>query len=303
MKSFVTTKRRIQGPEASAETTYLIRSYDHPEKKNNKIGAPVPRRETINFGKASTMEVWEVARAATAAPMYFKEIKSAGMANQSTKVYFSDGGFGHTNNPTKLAIDEIEKLYGGDKVGVVVSVATARADDRPGGKSFLKRVKQAFSDATNPQHVADQLDGRPNYWRFNDHKGLNIELDEWKPSGSFTNHPGHETITTIKTEFNRWARKRSNIRALEECARELVRRRRQRAENGARWERFALCAQFRCQSNDCSRREFENRSDFEAHYEQIHADDRQNAIELKEPEAEFWEYQPASQAPRNAFTK
>lgn len=246
----------------------------------------------MNYGQADDMEIWEVARAATAAPMYFKEIRFKQLANnQSTKVYFSDGGFGHINNPAQLGIHELQKLYGKSNVGVVVSVGTARADDEPGGKNIFKRVKQAFNTATNPQNVADQLDqyGLSNYWRFNDDKGLKIELDEWKPNGPFTKHHGQETIDTIKNEFNRWARKRANIRYLEECARELVRRRRKRTENKSKWERFATCAEFRCKNGECSSHRFNCRSDFEDHYLQNHGSE--NDEEFIHPTFETWRYQ------------
>jgi hypothetical protein len=237
------------------------------------------------------MEIWRVARAATAAPLYFTEIKfkTKSMAG-ATNVYFSDGGFGHINNPTNLGLQEIQSLHGSNNIGVLVSVGTARADDQPGGKSIFKRVKSFANAATDPRIVAEQLHGRDLYWRFNDEKGLDIELDDWKPNGWFTKNPGRDTLTKIENEFNHWARKRENIRQLEECARELVRRRRRRTEDRSKWEHYATGAQFRCMHDICESRPYNLRAEFEEHRRKEHPDSTPND-ETHDPIITIWKYQ------------
>ncbi|KAH6633378.1 acyl transferase/acyl hydrolase/lysophospholipase [Boeremia exigua] len=269
---FATTFRRTKSKEVNVKTLYLLRSYIHPEKKNLRRK---PWR--INFTSEGDMEIWKIARAATAAPFYFSELKIK--SDSKGKVYYSDGGFGQTNNPTLEGIRELETLHRrleGDNVisgsiGVIVSIGTARADDKPGGTSIFKRAKEAFGRATNPQHVAEAVnyDDRRNCWRFNDEQGLKIELDDWKPSNS--SRPGHKSIALMRAGFNEWLLSGDNIDTIKACARELVIRRRQRTLNAAKWERFATVAEFHCPSSDCHNTAIETRDDFIEHFDSKHA--------------------------------
>lgn len=192
------------------------------------------------------MEIWRVARAATAAPFYFSELKI--ISDSEEEMYYSDGGFGHTNNPTLQGIWELETLhrrgegenvtYG--SIGVIVSIGTARRDNNRGGRSTFQQAQEAFRTATDPQHVAEVVNynNRSNCWRFNDESGLNIELDDWKP--------GNKSGDLMKAGFYKWLANWDNADRLRACARELVRRRRSRTRNASKWERFATVAEFRC---------------------------------------------------------
>ncbi|KAF2688273.1 hypothetical protein K458DRAFT_293222 [Lentithecium fluviatile CBS 122367] len=291
---FVTTMQRTKGPEISADTVYLIRSYDHFQKKNHKS---LERQDTDgpkrNWGQRSMLEIWQVARAATAAPFYFKEIKfRQENHNGCTKIYFSDGGFGHTNNPTMLGIQEIEGLHGRPNVGVVVNIGTARADGALSGRGLFKRLAKGFNEATNPK-IVDAWVTRERlgfYYRFNDKDGIPVELDEWKPNGWFTKHPGRDTLRDIENCFNAWIAHRKVLAQFNECARELVRRRRRRADDGSRWERYATGAQYRCQHQTCNRL-FGYREDFEDHWLKVHGSDDTDD-ETRQPAVDPWKYQP-----------
>lgn len=242
------------------------------------------------------MEIWKIARAATAAPFYFSEVKIKSDSNG--KVYYSDGGFGQTNNPTLEGIRELETLhrrpegtsvvYG--SIGVVVSIGTARADNKPGGTSIFKRAKEAFSTATDPQFVAEAVkyDDRTNCWRFNDKNGLDMELDDWKPN-KFSSHPGRISINLMKDGFNRWLADWDNAESLKACARELVSRRRLRTRNGSKWERFATVAEFHCPSSECQNTAIGSRDDFEDHFESKHAD-QPHEQSYRETEPKRWTY-------------
>jgi patatin-like phospholipase/acyl hydrolase len=154
------------------------------------------------------MHIWQVARAATAAPMYFKELKvHLPGRNGDQKTYFSDGGFGVTNNPAQVALIEMMILYGATNVGAIVSIGTARAPETS-SRDLFGRVRKMASVATNPENVAEWMrtEDPDCYWRFNDKTGLCIELDEWKPNGLFTKKPAHETLRKIQASFDGWAR-------------------------------------------------------------------------------------------------
>jgi hypothetical protein len=136
---FATTKLLTKGKDASSKKLYLIRS-DHRQP------VEIPDDDKIvNLGKAEKMAIWQVDRAVTAAPMYFTEFRySFSTEDPSEKFCFSDGSFGHTNNPTRLGIQETRILYGHDNLSVVISSGTARADAKPGKRGKLHRVKEGF---------------------------------------------------------------------------------------------------------------------------------------------------------------
>ena len=263
---------RTKGKNLSSKRLHLIRSYDNNYRQDDQT----PQlREIVNFGDAEKMQIWQVARAATAAPMYFTELPYEFISNDPTeKSFFSDGGFGLTNNPTVLGIQEIETLYGEDNVGVILSIGTARADAEPGKKGIVHRLKEGFAEATNPQHVANEVrrQRRPFYWRLNDEDGLELELDDWKPNGWLTKESrrGHTTLEKITNGFNRWAVKREHIEMIQKCAEELVERRRLRTRAADRWYRFATGASvFRCSSEECHD-SYSSRQRFIEHWRATH---------------------------------
>jgi hypothetical protein len=285
---FVTTLRRTKNAAGiDPERLYIIRSYDHkPDSSSTE--------DRYNYGNAEKMELWQVARAATAAPMYFDEFKVfLQERDPHEKIYFSDGGFGVTNNPTQIGKNEITTLLGDKCMGAIVSIGTARARDKRGGRSLFKRVKMFASTATDPSSVANWLKDQKLefYWRFNDEDGLDIELDDWKPNGWTTKHPGRATLAKIKNGFYQWACNIENMREIEACARELVTQRRSRIADRSRWQRFASGGfQYRCTHRDCEETHYDSRLLFDEHWERDHQD-FEGADEYREPRYEQWTYQ------------
>jgi hypothetical protein len=253
----------------------------------------------MNFGPAESLYVWQVARAATAATFYFKEISFKRNPVGGTRThFFSDGGFG-ANNPTLLGIREIELLYGKDRVGAVVSVGTSRSDDSD-GKGLIARFKKIANQATNPEQVADELSGRQLYWRFNDKTGIGVELDEWKPNGKLTKgKPGQRTLKKIRDGFTQWYADVLNRDELLECAQELVKRRRLRTGDRGRWEIFATCADFACPKAGCLSIQFQSREDLCAHFINVHKVAANEVEGRVDGRIKTWQYQTAAQ-PRRA---
>lgn len=271
----------------SLKKLYLIRSYDHRTKE----GAPELVHGVIQ-GPAERMEIWQVARSATAAPMYFKEMKFDTQQSSRTH-FFSDGGFGVTNNPTLIGHQEMETNWGPDNIGAIVSIGTSRAVSRDGSR-IMEPVRDAFEHATDPQHVADVMRGKglEHYWRLNDDVGIEMELDDWKPNSMMTRKQdrGRKTLRRITENFNQWAGKPQNYKLIEQCAAELVRRRRARIKNSARWERFATGAHdFQCRHEDCQDFSLPTRAFFEEHWQKCHQN-KADAQRCKEPDFKVWEY-------------
>jgi hypothetical protein len=118
------------------EIPYLIRSYDHYERRYN-TSPLLPKTSLRNYGPAHNFEIWEVARATTAAPPYFDPLKISALnrsnSNQSSshqhRMIFTDGGFGQSNNPTLESFREVLRKNAAriDRVGIVVSIGTGGA--------------------------------------------------------------------------------------------------------------------------------------------------------------------------------
>ncbi|KAJ4316975.1 hypothetical protein N0V94_005182 [Neodidymelliopsis sp. IMI 364377] len=299
--SFVTAIRKSKNRKGlEARTKYIIRSYDNGIFALTRSDTSAAR-PTLNYGSREAMEIWQVARAATAAPLYFAALKLDNpYSTANMRYYFSDGGFGPANNPCLLGIQELQKVHGSeehDNVGVVVSVGTAKADSSPGGVNFfVDTVRQLTEEATNANTIAELVESirQTNYWRFNDLVGLKMELDEWKPNWTFGSRDkcGLTTLETIQNAFNAWALQDVNQTRIQDCARELVARRRARTASTHLWEQYATGAtRFRCKHRDCTRTFYTFRDEFEQHFDKKHKG-RPNAKEYEDPDFLRWIYPP-----------
>ena len=267
-----------------------------------KIKEKEPR--TLNYEKAQELEIWQVARAATAAPFYFEPLKVE-KARASGHVLFTDGGFSHTNNPTRRGQLEIEDFHGPGSIGIVVSVGTARKEKKAKGLPglhFFNKVPREMRDMahnmSDPEVVHRDMKRERDkqdftYYRLNDQQGLDIELDCWEPKqGLFNQSAGSKTIKIIEDAFAHWACEAATMQQLRSCAEVLVECRRQRM-NTPKWERFATGARYRCHIQRCDLEDFFDGEKFEDHL-------REHGIpehKLKEEVAyckDHWRYQDGS---------
>ena len=264
------------------------------------------QKRSINYDNAQEFEIWEVARAATAAPFYFEPLKIP-IPGASRHMLFTDGGFNYTNNPTREGTREIEEAYGNNFIGVVVSVGTARRDERPrerGLLSIIPRVRSIAQTATDPEMIhgdMEEFSAREDfpYFRLNNPGALDVEFDEWEPKDSpFTRLAGNrlagsKTIKTISDAFAGWAMHYKTHSQLEACAAELVKRRRARVSDAAMWERYATGANFKCRIKGCKREDyFFHREQFREHLIQDHRPMPQRRLdEEMEKCRKYWRYQ------------
>lgn len=321
------------GSDGRSSNLYLIRSYDHDQhdspvqsyrptprttigsgRTNTDItidsNAAQRRRERkntmleINHEKAQQLEVWQVARAATAAKFYFEPLTIPN-ARASGSIEFTDGGFGQANNPTRTGKQEIEDLYGHTSVGIVVSVGTARKLKSQAKKAtFFSTIPDSareFADtATDPEETHKQVQrdqdryNKYPYYRLNDPGGLQTELDEWMPKSTWYHkaNGGARTITEIEVAFARWLAKIENVQQLKKCAKKLVECRISRM-NTSRWERFATGSHYRCRVRACNSADFFDRRQFEKHLAEKHffeGDPLKNDLVRCRT---YWRYQPA----------
>ena len=336
---FVTTMKSEAGGRSSRP--YLIRSYDHekrislehstratprpttPSSRTNR-DMPGERKKSldnVNYEKAQQLEVWQVARAATAAKLYFEPLRIEN-ARAAGFTEFLDGGFSSANNPARTGKHEIEDRHGYASVGIIVSVGTARKlKEDVKKKTFFNTIpnlaKEFANTATDPEITHDEMkrdyemerdyemkrDHKKErdyrrydflYYRLNHPGGLKTELDEWEPKSRMYNKKerGKKTIADMKSAFNEWAAKLDNIRQLQGCAAALVARRRERMDTDE-WERYATGSHFTCGVLGCDRGDFFHRHKFKRHLRK-HYDVEDNELEAKiNQRRKHWRYQPA----------
>ncbi|KAL9624608.1 MAG: hypothetical protein Q9160_001273 [Pyrenula sp. 1 TL-2023] len=275
-KTFATSlmSKCKKGSIEPVRTRYLIRSYDHMPRSSpgsqitplsNSSRVNTDRSQTgreprhparnINYGPAEPMEVWQVARAATAAPLFFKAFEGPEDPEDKTFNRFVDGGLHVTNNPTWEGVQEVLGLNGPGSLSVVLSVGTARTDENT-GSSLRSVVTNILELGNNPQTVHEQVEHRAGsenegfeYFRLNDPHGVEVAMDECQPRN--TGSAGSVTFDKIKKHFYQWVGRREIANELWKCAVLLVKQRRARIEDRAAWETFATGSEYRCPAQRC----------------------------------------------------
>jgi predicted acylesterase/phospholipase RssA len=157
-------------PAADPGGCRLFRTYDHDSIKDD-------------------CEIWEAARATSAAPKYFKRAEV--MTQVGIKEAFIDGGFGW-NNPAKKLCDEARARFPSRKIDCIISIGsgTNPGNILPQPKWWQKRIAvhvipTLIKITTDCRRTHDDMSSTfrdlPNtYFRF-DVEGLGqLGLEEWK---------------------------------------------------------------------------------------------------------------------------
>ena len=176
---------------------YLFRTYKNLHRsKDNETRKALD----LNPGLAHDIPIWQVARATSAAPTYFKAAKIDGLE-------YLDGGFGGTNNPSKEICDEVLTMNNRAKgcLNVVVSIGTGKNKKlsrwrskkswMPAGRyiNFMNFAKK-WASQSETQHndmIRDQRNYEFEYFRLNVETGLDeMKLDEWRARGKIRTEAG-----------------------------------------------------------------------------------------------------------------
>ena len=274
---------------------------DDQRMKRRKTG----RSRKDRYEKAQEFEIWQVARAATAAPFYFEPLKIE-MARTSGHILFTDGGFSQNNNPTREGIREIGDFHGPNSIGIVVSVGTARKKKEATGsrlRRFFTVIKKDVEDMaheiSDPEAIHEEMQRAEDeqgfaYYRLNHENGLDIRLDQWEPKRNFMRkHAGSKTKKDIRNAFGDWASQTENINQFQDCARQLVDCRRKRM-NTAKWERYATGVQYRCRFQGCDIEDILDSNRFREHLSRDHEIQMELLDQTVKSCKEQWRYQDRS---------
>lgn len=131
----------------------------------------------------SHCKIWEAARATSAGPTFFKQIK-IGRGQP-----FIDGGLG-CNNPSKVVLEEAKKVFSGRQVGCIVSIGTGQVEiislketgylQRLVPTNLLEAMQAIATDCekTHEEMLGNSLN---TYFRLNVDQGMQgIQLSEWE---------------------------------------------------------------------------------------------------------------------------
>lgn len=252
----------------SATQPFLFRTYEHPASE-------IPDPFELNPGLPTQVPIWQVARATTAAPTYFKPLDIGDER-------FLDGGFGLANNPTWHALVEVGQMSANSPqaVALTVSIGTGRADKVPPvarrGAGLLGRYKAIIkysaattTDSENTHLKVEHLSRTSglHYERFNVDGGLgNVDLGEWKIRGQ-TNLTLEKIEQQTKAYLNQ-AETRTRLRRVAEI---LVKNRQERSRH-PKWDIVATGLRYRCHVDKCMTPLFTREEDLKMHLVEFHSD-------------------------------
>lgn len=247
----------------AANAPYLFRTYEHPK---SQVANPLE----LNPGLPDQLPIWQVARATTAAPTYFKEFKY--LSDR-----FLDGGFGH-NNPTQRAYNEVQQVHGKGTVALALSIGTGRPTKvQPIAKintGLIGRLRQLIkytaATTTDSERIHENLEahlagGSCSYERFNVDGGLgDISLGQWHIQGK-----ENLTLRRIREQTHAYINQSEIQERLKQVAKKLVKNRQERSKTD-KWDVVATGHRYRCPEQCDKEKIFSREVDLEAHLCEVH---------------------------------
>jgi hypothetical protein len=155
-------------------------------------------------------EIWEAARATSAAPGLFNQILIGG--HGFPKQPYIDGSIG-LNNPIRQVLEECHTIFPGQSVACIISVGTGQKStiqipnpsfgQRMTGKYFLDYTAKATMDVATDCEATEELISKQFqrvskfYYRFNVNQGMqSIDASDFEKVQNITAH----SMTYIKNE-------------------------------------------------------------------------------------------------------
>ncbi|KAI4214394.1 MAG: hypothetical protein LQ351_003147 [Letrouitia transgressa] len=261
--------------EKSVSRPFLFRSYEHSAQTHSR-----PDVFERNPFDTTEFDIWQVARATSAAPSYFK----------STKLFqyrYFDAAV-NMNNPSWEVLNEVNthnKLEG--SIDLLLSIGAGNAygnTTKSKSAGALQKVLNDISDISDVVHEKINVASKSQafaYYRWDVRDGLEeVRLDEWKPKGN-----GEITLRRIEHATSEYLKNESVQKQIRSCALDLVRARSLRAKT-MRWESFATGTRYRCPIRDCKNQHqrFQNRNELMDHLQTEHGKappDAENFLEIQ----------------------
>ncbi|KAL8923981.1 MAG: hypothetical protein Q9208_004265 [Pyrenodesmia sp. 3 TL-2023] len=237
---------------------YVFRSYEYRHVTRHTMDSFLYPR---NPDDSPEFDIWQVARATSAAPSYFK----------STRLFeyrYYDAAV-NINNPSLEMYKEVSLLnQAHESVELLLSLGTGNArKNTTKPKHALQKVLDDISDLVHQKIKAVRKQDDFTYYRWDVQNGLeDVRLDEWKPIDT-----GKDTLAQIHEATHRYLDSVDVQRQIRECTAILVSARWQRAHT-MRWEMYATGTRYRCVIPGCKYQSvrFQNRNKLMDHLQMEH---------------------------------
>ena len=295
-RTVVIADRKIKG----GRNPYLFRTY----KSFNGSVDPESRILDPELGLAHHGPIWQVARATSATPTFFKPMIIDGFVDIVS-------GIG-TINPCVEIYEEVKRMNGNKASSITLSLGSGK------GGSLSWDRKTRYPKLSHHINAARKLDSqselthetmlsKPGYFRLNVEEGLGqMKLDEWRTGGYIyglvdrlvrgkptEGRSSFPTIAISKSHIRTWFQQkdltelsirrhtqeyleREDVRSMvHEIARILVERRRNRVRSDLdRWEKFCSETWYICRVSGCpsSGKEYGSHGTLQRHLLHKHRD-------------------------------
>jgi hypothetical protein len=256
------------GVPLGALAPYMFRSYEHWAARTKYLNED---RAVLNPGPALNVEIWQVVRAATAAPLYFSPQKIGGSSYLDIATSI--------NNPAHVAFSEVSQLHEGPQsIALNMSIGCGSPGSTSRTTSVIDHAVGIFSDSEKRHEEMVRTSKTLNvpYERFNVGNGLaNIDTRDWKSKTPVfsSSKPINETLERIKAATSAYLAVTEVKERLMAVARILVKERRERAKDSGSWNNaVAEVIMYRCPVEGCtnSEPEFADVSDLLGHLSSHH---------------------------------
>ena len=241
------------------------------------------------FGLGHHVPIWQVARATSAFPTFFKPIIIDGLA-------FIDGTIG-MSNPCVEIYEEVKRMNDNKASSITLSLGSGKSSLPWNLESRYSKLSSHINLARNwgsqSDRTHEEMLSKPGYFRLNVEEGLGqIKLDEWRTAGykyGLVDRPFRGKPTEGRSSFPTIAKNKSKIRTgfqqkdltkesirrhtreyleredvqsmVNELARILVEQRRNRVRSDPhRWEEFCFETWYKCRVPGCLKAEEEHDS-------------------------------------------
>ena len=242
------------------QTPFLFRSYDRTTSFTSRTSLE------RNPEDQNTFAIWQVARAASAAPSHFKSM------HMDEAWYFDAATV--LNNPSWEVVKEVGLLAkeSHDAIDLLLSVGSGNAKGnnprhRFGPGSLVQELTE-ISEVVHKKITSESKVQGFDYFRLDVEEGLQaVRVNEWRPKPD-----GDITLRNIEMATKKYLEQKSVGRSIQRCAEYMVDKRTQRAQT-MRWERFATGAYYRCPlADDCPtpKAQFNTRNDLMDHLRTKH---------------------------------
>ena len=307
-RTFLLAFRRDKVSKERQETPYVFRTYNNFRYQNT--GHTLIR----NFGPAHQIPIWQVARATTASPTFFRP---AIIGDYKSDYEYVSGAF-RIKNPCEQIYHEVQNMDGINNVDIILSIGTGKP------RISLRLTLLGLYPSFGLQRIPQKITSRRDYYRMDVEVLGQLKMDEWQAGGGVRTKigsligrhrsktkaaaPGQRSQTVLadvdnssvpiirsaKFKIAEWFHARNvteeSIRKhtrdyldrvdvqheINEIAKALVHKRRNRVKSDLeRWKEFSCETWYRCKVHGCQEFEQEYTSRGEL---QIHILDKHSDI-------------------------